>query len=560
MTNYKKSLESSIIKGRLSKLMESLEKTNASKMILERYYSNICTIEITEGTSTSIEVTKELKTLGLNESKIISAVSSSVVPERTGVADQFAIRKIALLESLCSELKPYSWMKSVSIFIAETNDYLREFEMPILLERIIFDLENDRNSRYYKGAIDVISKASISENPIFHVLENAKDQKWIPLVNSLFEYCESKKGDVNGTNPNFKLSKIYSPVEFISERESFIFNSNGKTFETDGESILEFEGTPSDMYNSLLAVSEKSNFSGNVMRIYPNTNTIVDINFESDEPKVFVNNRLVENSNVESHLIAGGHLRFSEVNKFSEIQHAIAEGKNIKEIDFGYTVTSKMFEGVSVSVFTFNNDIYIQKVNKGMNENTLTRTESAEDAIRLVKEFINYDITNSIKYIAEAEETERLAKENEINKQIEHLNSIFEKESELIRTRIKTLTESLEELVRAARLSGVENSEKVIEAKNLLETQIENAKNALTVQEELVKKETNKLTNLEEVNESCVPGKEYKIAGEAGWVYQGVSDGFHIFNNEVGGKEPRNYSDEEFAAAHKSGEITECAM
>jgi hypothetical protein len=62
------------------------------------------------------------------------------------------------------------------------------------------------------------------------------------------------------------------------------------------------------------------------------------------------------------------------------------------------------------------------------------------------------------------------------------------------------------------------------------------------------------------VNESCVPGKEYKIKGVAGWIYQGAADGFHIFNNDKGGFDPKNYNDAEFAKAHETGEITECGM
>ena len=671
MTNYKQSLESNILKGRLNTLMESLEKTNTSKMILERYYANICTLEISEGTSTSKEVHSELSKLGLNESKIISAVSSSVVPERKGVADHFAIQKIALLESLTKELNPYSWMKSVSSFIAETTDFLRNNELSILLERIVFDLENDRNANYYKAAIDTISEAAISENPVFFILENTKDQKWIPLVKRLYEYCETKKGNINGTNPNFKVSKIYSPIEFIEERGSYIFNSNGKIFETDGDTIMEFEHKTSDKFKSLLAITEKSKFDNGVMRIYPNNTSTLDINFNEEKPKVFINSKLVESANVESHLVAGGHLKYSDREAIAQIQQAIHEGNNIKELDFGYSVTSKLYETVSVSVFSLGENVYIQKVNRGMKENTLTKADSAKDAVDIVKEFLNYDITNSIKHLTEAEEARKMIKENEISKQLDYLNSVYEKETETIRTRIKTLTESLTHLDRVARLNGVENTSKIVEAKSLLESQINKAKEALETQESLIKDETTKLSNLpinesaleiaggivlglvglkaigflakgifgtmklkmmkdpnklkdlaekiydqaitqdnkkllqgalwvnavksmidkgeikdgfqlfktslamdkidtnkifeaegfdlsDDLNENCQPGKEYKIKGQEGWIYQGVADGFHIFNNDKGGFDPKNYNDEEFAKAHETGEIAEC--
>lgn len=665
MTNYKQSLESNVLKARLNRLMESLEKTNTSKMILERYYANICTLEISEGSSTSKEVQSELKSLGLNESKIISAVSSSVVPERKGVADHFAIQKIAILENICKELNPYSWMKSVSTFIAETEDFMRNNEISILLERIVFDLENDRNANYYKAAIDTISEAAISENPVYFILENTKDQKWIPLVKRLYEYCETKKGSINGTNPNFVVSKIFSPIEFIEERGSYVFNANGKVFETDGDTIMEYAYPTSDKFKSLLAITEKAKFDNGVMRLYPNSTSTLDINFNEEKPKVFINNKLVESTSVESHLLVGGYVSYSEKAKIAQIQQAIHEGNNIKELDFGYTVNSRLYESVSVSVFSIGENVYIQKVNKGMNENTLTKAESAEDAISIVKDFMNYDISNSIKHLTEAEEAKNMSKEKEVSKQLDYLNSVYEKETETIRTRIKTLTESLMDLDRVARLNGVENTTKIVQAKSLLESQINKAKEALEEQESLIKSESEKLSNTEEVNESaleiaggvilgilglkviggifkavlsgmslksvkdpkklkevasalatealtkggknplqvalwkntvdqmietkeianayelaktfkgmddidikkvfesevnesCVPGKEYKIAGEPGWIYQGVADGLHIFNNEKGGFDPKNYNDEEFANAHSTGEITEC--
>jgi hypothetical protein len=678
MTNFKKSLESSVLKERLNRLMEGLERTNTSKSIIERYYANICSIEIAEGTSTSKEVQKELTDLGLNESKIISTISSSVVPERKGTfSDYYVIEKISLLESLCRELNAYSWMKSVSSYIAETYDFMRENEMSILLERIVFDLENDKNSSYYKKAIESIYEAKTLENPISAILENTRDQKWIPLVGKLYEFCEKRRGNINGTNPNFEVSKIYSPVEFIEERGSYVFSVSNKIFETDSNTMMEYNNEPSNYFRSLLAITETSKFDTGVMRLYPNAQSTLDINFNEEQPRVFLNSKLVETKNIESALISGGYLRYTEKEKFAQIQQAIHEGNNIKELDFGYTVKSKLFSGVSVSVFSLNECVYVQKVNEGMKENTLVKAESAEDAITIVKDFMNYDISNSVKHLTEAEEARKVSKEKEIGKKLDYLNSVYEKEVETIKNRVSFLKESLGDLDRVSRLNGIENTTKVLQAKALLESQIVKAEGDLSLQEMLIESATEKIVNYsteekvvnesaleiaggvvlglvglkaigllakgifgtlklksmkdpnklkdlaekiysqaitkdnknplqaalwynavksmidkgeikngwdifkastnmdkiditkvfedegfdlsEDLNENCTPGKEYKIKGEAGWIYQGVSDGKHIFNNEVGGKHPMNYDDAQFASAHKSGEIIECA-
>jgi hypothetical protein len=220
--------------------------------------------------------------------------------------------------------------------------------------------------------------------------------------------------------------------------------------------------------------------------------------------------------------------------------HAITEGRNIKELDFGYRVTSKMFEGLTANIFSINENVYIQKINKGMKENSFVLAESAENAVEIVKEFMNYDISGSITHLLETEKSETELRSKEIAK---------------IEGRIKFLMESRENLERVAKLNGVENTEKIKSAISLLESQLEDQNTEL-------KKVTGtgEIAKEESVNEDhCVPGKEYTIKGETGWVYQGETDGVHIFNNDKGGKEPMTYDEAQWAEAHKTGEIVECA-
>jgi hypothetical protein len=168
-----------------------------------------------------------------------------------------------------------------------------------------------------------------------------------------------------------------------------------------------------------------------------------------------------------------------------------------------------------------------------MKENSFVLAESAEDAVGIVKDFMNYDISNSLTHLLETESSERIMREKELDK---------------VQSRIKFLMESLGDLERVAKINGVENSTQIVKAKELLESQIQLQNNELA-----------KITSKDIViNENCTPGKEYKIKGESGWVYQGETDGKHIFNNDKGGKEPITYDIKGFEAAHKTKEIAEC--
>lgn len=650
MSNFKKNLDSSILKEKFTSLLERLDRNNTSKMIVERHYANLTSLEIAEGKVTAKDAYDELKGIGVEQNKARHLVTASTINERKStIADQYLLQRISILETACKDLKAYDWMKPVSEFINETQDFLKRNEISILIERIIFDLEMDKNSGYYKKAIDKLVESANSENSIFYIIENLESEKWIPLVKKLYEYCEKIKGSINGHNPNFKVSRVYSPVEFIEENEKYTFTSNGRLFETDGNTIEESTASVSESFKKLIKITESAKFGNSVMRLYPNASSIIDIDFNGESAKVSINNKIVESANVESHLIAGGYLKYFETAKAAEIAHAISEGRNVKELDFAYTITSSIFEGLSATIFTLGENVYIQKVNKGMKENSFILAESAENAVEIVKDFMNYDISGSISHLLETEKSEAELRSKEIAK---------------IEGRIKFLNESKENLERVAKLNGVENTTKIKAAKELLDTQIKEQTNELkkitgkseeTVNEgaleiaggivlgivglktvsmfaraifgtlklktmkdpvklkqlaekiysDAITKDSKNLIkaslwynavqsmidkgeikngmdlfkasmnmdkidmkgvfesegfdfNEETVNESCVPGKEYKIKGETGWIYQGETDGVHIYNNDKGGKEPITYTKAEWDAAHKAGEITEC--
>jgi hypothetical protein len=538
MSQFKKSLESEILKEKFNNLLGSLDRNNTSKMIIERCYGELCSLEIAEGKSTAKDVQDELKGIGVEQNKVRHLITASTINEKVStVADQYLLQRVAILENACKQLSAYSWMKPVGSFINETQDFLKRNELNILIERVIFDLEISKDSGYYKKAIEKLTESANSENVVYSIIENLEDQKWIPLVKRLYEYCEKMKGSANGHNPNFKVSKIYSPVEFLEEKGNYVFFSNGKLFETNGETINEFEGEISENFKSLISITETARFDKGVIRMYPNTNSIVDIDFNSESPKVKINNKIVESNNVETFMLASGFLKYTEKSKSAQILHAISEGNNIKELDFGYRVTSNLFEGVSVNVFNLNDKIYIQKLNRGMKENSFVLAESADEAVNIVKDFMNYDISNSITHLLETENAEKAVRERELEK---------------VNSRIKFLMESLDNLERAAKINGVENSTQVVKAKELLESQISIHKAQLS---KINGEEINEAVKINTANE-LEPGKEYRVKTVSGYIYQGCTDGIYIFNNEKGGTNtPLEFNEKTIKASLEAGEI-----
>jgi hypothetical protein len=287
------------------------------------------------------------------------------------------------------------------------------------------------------------------------------------------------------------------------------------------------------------------------MRIYPNSNSVLDINF-TNQTTVSLNGKVLESNNIESALIAGGFVKFSETDKIGMIQRAINEGSKIKDIDFGYKVTSSVFEGLSASIFNIEDRIFIQKVNKGMKENSIVEASSATDAVKIVKDFMNYDISESLNTLLESEKAETEKRTAELNK---------------IESQIKFIIEKLSDIESAEKTLG--KSEFIDQAKSLLESELKSKNEALSkiktlIAEgaadaydpqtaELPKTGTVKLTSIDEL----IPGEDYTIKGKVNYNFQGYSDGEYIFNQkDETSPTPLHMKESEVAAAISAGEIT----
>lgn len=394
-----------------------------------------------------------------NQARIIANkyINFSAKIESLPNSDSYFVDRIHLLESSIKELKAYDWMPNVGKFITETSQYLKQNEFSILVESIKHDLKLEKNTKFYGTTINKLQECLESQNPVFFVLENMKNHTWIPLIKRLYEYCNEIKGNVIGADPRFTLNKIYSPVETINEN-AYVFYSSNRLFKFENNKIEPYNSTVSNDFDSLVRITESSKISTNQITFYPNYNSILDISF-GETTSVKLNNTLIESDQLENILLTGGYVKYGDINKMSLYEMAIDKGNKIKEIDFGYCVKSSVFEGLCVNVFNCDGKVYLQKVNKSMKENSLIECSSASEAITIVKEFMDYDITKSIVDLVKTEQQEL----NRKNAEIEKINS-----------RIKYILEKISDIEVMEENQGT--SEYLTEAKTLLNQELNTQK------------------------------------------------------------------------------------
>jgi len=549
MSQLKTKFDTASLKAKLSNLLEKIDRNNTSKMIVERHYASLSSLEIAEGTTTAKDAYAELLGKGVEQNKARHLVTASTLSEaKTQVADSFLLGRIQILESSMKDLKAYNWMPVVKAYIEEGQTFIKENQTLILIESVIRDLELDRRSSYYTKAINTLRECSKSENPEFAITESLSSEVWIPLVKRLYEYCNSIKGSIIGSNPNFKVSKIYSPVEAVDE-SAFLFHSSGKNIVFDGSNLLEYTKQPSEDFITLVQLSETVKISDNEIRLYPNSKSILSINFKNETPEIRFNDTIVESNNVESMLLSGGHIKISETGKIAQIHRAINEGSKIKEVDFGYKVTSSIYEGLSATIFNIEDRIFIQRINKAMNENSIVEADSAIEAVKIVKDFMNYDITESINQMVKNEQIQESHRQSEITK---------------LESRVKFLIEKIAEIDAATKVLG--ESDHIKEAKNLLTSELKEQNSYLNklkgISEDFQAGFIPQIgisapvgtTHISSV-EDLVPGKEYTIDNVGGFIHLGVSGGNYIFSNNETSIQPIHMNETEILAAIADGRI-----
>jgi len=502
----------------MSKLQKNYESfigsslTNKYKSLLESVKPN---------NPAKIIISKNLAITDVNEMR---SANGDVYIKQT-INKYQLLENILGLETISKELKVYDWDIAIQEFVNTTEKFIKENQTHILLESVKRELETAKNSGYYKNALTILDECIKSNTPDFAVIDLLESEIWIPLVKQLYEYCNTLVTSKNGFNPNFGISKIYSPIE--ESASGYVFHSSNKLFVINEKlKLRESSHVVSNKFKQLVKLTESAKITGDRIRLYPTHNSTFDIIKESNSIKLYLNNKEVVQENLESAFLASGLLKISESQKIADIFRAVNEGQEIKEMDFGYCVKSTVYEGLSASVFTIGKSYFIQKVNTGMRQNELVECASAKEAITCVKEFMNYDITDSIKVLAE----------KEVNESLIDTKAISE-----IRERISYINEKIDELKAAKKTIG--KSEILTDVILALEE---------SICEEGV--ELNAILG----NQSLVVGKDYCINGKSDYAYQGQSGGSHIFNCTSGGSKPVTITNEELPEFFKSGKITNC--
>lgn len=359
-----------------------------------------------------------LKTvMALKNSSLMEINSAKIVLERfENLLLNKNVPEAFLVESLLNELKGFEWEDSAKNAIENLRKVFEKRRREIEVAKAYQTIKNSPGRELFSDATDSMSKWLVSENRDSNVL-SSELRRWgfNPVVRGLVNFLgehESHNGKsvhIKSDNSLSVVSNIYSPL--LVEEDRSVFYTSGRYFSVTENSLnvlseAETRTLPKEFTDKIVLINDP------MVRIADNKVSCsfgknrVDFVYENETKKVFFNGKEIKEEDLAKSLNMNIHNIFEGSNQIINKIIGISKvSDELMEIDFGKKISSRIYENAEANIFKIKNKIYVQTVNPSMKTNTVYEG-NATQASNIIKEFIKFDVSESL--------TEFLDKENAV--------------------------------------------------------------------------------------------------------------------------------------------------
>jgi hypothetical protein len=411
------------------------------------FVEKINKISYNDASAKSFVKSQGAKDLGLKSAiKRISESSIYSYPKVKNFCNQYSflienkgIPEFSLIQNFISEMESFSWDSSVSELSVELKNRLNEFSREIEISKVLESIKNSGSSSFYSDLTETLNEWLVSENKSNGLLvRNIEKYNFNPVVRNLINFLNVNEGQ--------NSSKLALPIanqeeSFVGKVFSPVLFENGRTFFYIGNSIFEAND------NSLKKLSPKecSSLPEGYLKL---VNTINKGGIKINEEGLFITFgkkvvRIVEEIENISVYLGKDKLRFgdtvglakllgmesasyfgiNESEVVGDVMTLYLNYHNIVELDFAKSITSKIYEGLQINLFKWKKQIFLQKINEGMRENSLYKVNGSQ-AVAMVKNFMRYDISEGLTEFLEGEFRVKSIMVNDRNKILENISKV----------------------------------------------------------------------------------------------------------------------------------------
>ena len=410
----------------------------------------------------------------IKESSIYSYPKAKIMVEQySNLLENKNIPEFSLVHNFLNDIQSLSWDKEVAQVAESLKEKVEGLSREIEVSKVLEALKNSGNSSFYSELNETLNTWLVSEEKSNGLLvKNITKWNFNPTVRGLINYLnvneseDKRKLEIPETiQGESSVSRVYSPV--LLENGRSLFYIGGFIFEANEEGLRkisqkEISILPQE-YLSLVHTFGKSHVRVNENGIFVRLGkSVVRLVEEEDSVSAYLGKTKMKFSDPSGlakiiGLESGSYFGVNESEVVNDIMNLYTNYTNIVELDFAKSLTSNVYEGVGVNLFKWMDQIYVQKINETMNENSIHKVTGSQ-AVSLVKNYLRYDISEGLTEFLEGESKIRSVMINDREKVIENISKVDE---QLVK---------LNTLIESSPLYS--NSDQIKSAKRMLESEL----------------------------------------------------------------------------------------
>jgi len=325
------------------------------------------------------------------------------------------VPEYSVIENFVNDLSQLTWdAKSKEIFeslSSKVNDFNRE----IYVSKVIDSIKGSGSREFYSDLYEALNEWMVSKDKSNGLLVNQISKySFNPVVRGLINYLnmnESQKDSSRLSIPETNqgesyVERVYSAMA-ANEDQNFAFSLGGFIFEATENGVHRIDAkTAASSYGNtfvnLLNITSRPDVKINEAGVHFTVGKKVVTITEGTEnnPNVFVGRNKLSFSNVNEMakiigLEVSSYMGYNDMSLVKDIAIVYENFNSFVELDFAKSIISKIYEGLSVNLFKWNDKIYLQRINEAMRENSIFSVNSIQ-AVNIVKETLRYDISEGL--------------------------------------------------------------------------------------------------------------------------------------------------------------------
>jgi len=518
-----------------------ISNNNSNDSLNESIIDKLDDLSLVDGSARSFRESQKINNLGILES--IDFLKSKAVysyPQTKIVCEQFrnlvqdrGIKEFLLAESYVNELSKIGWDSDVKDVIETISEKVKKYSREIEVSRVLEGLRNGGSYNFYSDLVDILDSWLVTENKSTDLLlKQIRRWEFNPMIRNLSNSLKINESKNSGylnlprvSQGESRVESLFAPVLIEEGRTVFplggdLFSAGYTGFNRLSES--EVKTTVPKSYLNLLSVCSKPNIrvdeNGAYVSIGKNTIRIIE---EGSKNSVYLGkSKLNFRDSVDLAKIVSlevtSNLGMLESNLVNDVITIYENYDSIVELDFAKSIVSNIYEGVSVNLIKWENQIYLQKINESMREKSLYKVNGSQ-AVKVVKDYLRYDISEGLTEFLEGDYKRKSIMINDRN---EILNNITIIESEI--EKIEKYFEGKPELKESEELNAAHQSlcrelSVLREKWNHLNIEIERVEdNIVEINDDIFEDEKFKIGDFVKVKESGETGKVLSVDGSSG--------------------------------------------